>query len=137
MKALLIDVDFRTGKRAGGRIQTKNNPNLMCHGWQDLDEDGDGTNGKEIRQVMDEKTAQYENIPGIVILNNKAEINAAIDANIPTKYGVKDSSLMATHMLQKGISLDTLAGKSMKEIAAIAFAQGLAGVTERKPEKVK
>ena len=129
MKALLIEVDFATGKRAGG-IKTKNNPNLMCNGWQDLDA------GREIRMVMDGNTKPYENIPGITILNGKAEINAVIDAVVPTKYVVKDKELLLSHLKEKGVSLDTFAGKSLQDGARELYAQGLAGIVERKPKKV-
>ena len=132
MKALLIEVDFSTGKRAGG-IKTKNNPNLMCHGWQDLE----STPGKEIRIVEDGNTQPYEGIPGITILNGKKEINAAIDANIPIKYAVKDKELSLSHLKEKGVSLDTFAGKSLQDGAKELCEQGLAGIVERKPEKVK
>ncbi|GAI87526.1 unnamed protein product [marine sediment metagenome] len=128
MKALLIEVDFSTGRRAGG-IQTKNNPNLMCHGWQDLE----STPGLEIRLVMDGNTKPYENIPGITILNGKAAINEAIQANIPTKYAVKDKELLLAHLKEKRISLDTFAGKTLDRVAKDLFAQGLAGIVERKP----
>ncbi|MBA7711837.1 hypothetical protein ES703_120803 [subsurface metagenome] len=131
MKALLIEVDFSTGRRAGG-IQTKNNPNLMCHGWQDLK----STPGREIRLVMDGDTKPYEGIKGITILDGEAAINEAIQANIPTKYGVKDKELLLAHLKEKGISLDTLAGKTLAEAAKDLFAQGLAGITERKPKLV-
>jgi len=129
MKALLIEVDFSTGRRAGG-IHTKNNPNLMCHGWQNLER------GLEIRLVMDEDTKPYENIPGVTILNGKSEINAAIDAVVPTRYAVKDKELLLAHLKEKGISLDTLAGKTLDEAAEDLFAQDLAGIVERKPKKV-
>ena len=129
MKALLIEVDFRTGRRAGG-IGTKNNSNLMCHGWQDLDA------GLEIRLVMDGNTTPYENIQGITILNSKAEINAAIDANIPTQYAVKSEALLIADMKERNIPLRSLAGKDMKQIAKHTFKLGLAGVEERKPKKV-
>jgi len=129
MKALLIEVDFSTGKRAGG-IKTKNNPNLMCHGWQNLEK------GLEIRLVMDGNTKPYENIPGVTILNGKTEINKAIDAVVPPRYVVKDKELLLAHMKEKSISLDALAGKTLDEVAENLFAQGLAGVIERKPKKV-
>lgn len=130
MKALLIEVDFTTGRRAGG-IHTKNNPNLMCHGWQDLE----STPGLEIRLVVDEDTQPYENIPGITILNGKAEINAAIDTHIPIKYGVADKELLLAHLKERGISLSTITG-TLQESARALFSQGLAGITERKPKKV-
>ena len=129
MKALLIEVDFSTGKRAGG-IKTKNNPNLMCHGWQDTDA------GLEIRLVMDEDTKPYENILGITILNGEKAINKAITANIPIKYAVKDKGLLLAHLKEKGVSLDVFAGKSLQDAAKELYAQGLAGIVERKPKSV-
>lgn len=129
MKALLIEVDFSTGRRAGG-IQTKNNPNLMCYGWQDLEA------GLEIRLVMDGNTKPYENIPGITILNDKAAINGAIQANMPTKYAVKDKELLLAHLKEREISLNTLADKTLDEAAKELYAQGLAGIKERKPKLV-
>ena len=131
MKALLIEVDFSTGRRAGG-IHTKNNPNLMCHGWQDLE----STPGLEIRIVMDGDTKPYENILGITILNGKKAINEAIQANIPVKYAVKDNELLLAHLKEKGISLNTFAGKSLQDGAKELYAQGLAGIVERKPKLV-
>ncbi|GAI76761.1 unnamed protein product [marine sediment metagenome] len=130
MKALLIEVDFSTGRRAGG-IQIKNNPNLWCDGWQDLEA------GLEIRIVKDGNTKPYEGVKGITILDGEKAINAAIDANIPTQYAVRDMNLLIAHMKEKGISLDTVANKSAKQIAQEAFALNLAGITERKPKKVK
>jgi len=129
MKALLIEVDFSIGKRAGG-IKTKNNPNLMCHGWQDTDA------GLEIRIVEDGNTKPYENISGITILDGEKAINKAITANIPAKYGVKDPELLLAHLKEKKISLDTLAGKSLQDGAKEFYAQGLAGIVERKPKLV-
>ncbi len=131
MKALLIEVDFSTGKRAGG-IKTKNNPNLMCHGWQDLE----ATPGLEISLVMDGNTKPYDNIPGITIFDGEKAINKAIAANMPTKYAVKDNELLLAHLKEKGISLDTLAGKSLQDAAKELYEQGLAGIVERKPKLV-
>lgn len=138
MKALLIEVDFRTGKRAGGAIQTKNNPNLMCHGWQKgMDSNLVPSVGLELRLVMDGNTKPYENIPGITILSGKAEINAAIDANFPTRYAVKDSYLMREAMKEQGIPLTIFDNKNMEQTAQEAFARNLAGVIERKSAKVQ
>ena len=129
MKALLIEVDFSTGRRAGG-IKTKNNPNLMCHGWQDTDA------GLEIRLVMDGNTKPYENISGITILDGEKAINKAITANIPVKYAVKDKELLLAHLKEKGVSLDIFAGKSLQDAAKELYARGLAGITERKSKLV-
>ncbi len=129
MKALLIEVDFSTGKRAGG-IKTKNNPNLMCHGWQDLDA------GLEIRIVEDGDTKPYENIKGITILDGEKAINKAIQANIPVKYAVKDSELLLAHLKERNVSLDIFAGKGLQDRAKELHSQGLAGIVERKPKLV-
>ncbi|KKK68091.1 hypothetical protein LCGC14_2947540 [marine sediment metagenome] len=131
MKALLIEVDFRTGKRAGG-INPKD-PNLQCYGWQDLE----SKPGREIRIVEDDRDlSKYKDVPGVTILNGKAAINKAITANIPAKYGVKDPELLLAHLKEKKISLDTLAGKSLQDGAKEFYAQGLAGIVERKPKLV-
>lgn len=129
MKALLINVDFSTGKRAGG-IQIKGNPNLWCNGWQNLD------TGKEIRIVKDGNVDQYKNILGVTILDGEQAINEAIDSHIPTQYVVRDMTLLIEHMKEKKIKLDILVGKNMKEIAQEAVGLKLAGVEERRPKKV-
>ncbi len=132
MKALLIEVDFKTGKRAGG--VNPRDPKLQCYGWQDTESEP----GKEIRIVEDDRDLSvYKGGPGVTILNGEKAINEAITANIPTKYAVKDKELLLAHLKEKGISLDTLAGKTLDMVAKELFAQGLAGIIERKPEKVK
>ncbi len=129
MKALLIEVDFRTGKRAGG-INPRD-PKLQCYSWQDLDA------GREIRIVEDDRDlSQYKGVAGVTILNSKTAINEAITANIPTKYGVNDKELLLAHLKEKGISLDIFAGKTLQDAAKELYTQGLAGIVERKPEKV-
>ena len=85
---------------------------------------------------MDGNTKPYENILGITILDGEKAINKAIQANIPTKYAVKDKELLLAHLKEKGISLDTLAGKSLQDGAKELYAQGLAGIVERKPKLV-
>ena len=129
MEALLIEVDFTTGKRAGG-INPKDS-NLPCHGWQNLDL------GLELRLVEDDRDfSQYEGMAGVTILEGKEAINQAIIANIPTKYSVKDKELLLAHMKEKGISLDTLVGKSLQGMARELHEKGLAGIVERKPRLV-
>ncbi len=132
MKALLIEVDFRTGKRAGG-INPRD-PKLQCYGWQDLE----GESGCEIRIVEDDRDlSQYKGVAGVTILDGKTAINEAITANIPVKYAVKDKELLLAHLKEKGISLDTFASKTLQDKAEELYAQGLAGIVERKPEKAK
>ncbi len=132
MKALLIEVDFRTGKRAGN-VNPKD-PNLQCYGWQDLE----SKPGREIRIVEDGRDlSQYKDVAGVTILDGETTINEAITANIPVKYAVKDKELLLAHLKEKGISLDIFAGKSLQDAAKELYAQGLAGIVERKPEQVK
>lgn len=129
-RALLIKVDFSTGKRAGG-INPKDS-NLPCCG-QCLD--GDCC---EIRIVEDNRDLSiYNGMQGITILNGKNEINNAIDVHIPTQYTVFDTMLLVEHMKENGISLDTLVGKDMQQIAKEASKNNLAGVKTIKPKKVK
>lgn len=142
MKALLIEFDLKTGERAGGI--SPHDPKLPCYGWQDLgsfDDSGifrDKSPAIEIRLVMDDRDlSQYEGVPGVTILEGKEAINEAITANIPAQYAVKDTELLVAHLKERGISLDTLAGKSLAGQAKALFAQGLAGIVERKPELVE
>lgn len=132
MKALLIEFDLRTGVRAGG-INPKD-PKLQCHGWQDLE----SKPAKEIRLVEDDRDlSKYEIVEGVTILDGVDEINAAIQAYIPSKYKVTDMTLMIEHAKSKGINLDRFIGMNPSQVAKEAFNQGLAGVSERKPELVE
>lgn len=128
MKALLIEFDVRTGKRAGG-INPRDRM-LNCYGWQDLE----SLPAKEIRLVEDDRDmGQYRNIQGVTILNGKDAINAAIIANIPVKYSVVSEALMLASFKEKNIKLSEFAGKSMSEIADMAFKAGVAGVVRQIP----
>jgi len=131
MRALLIEFDLATGKRAGD-INTKD-PALPCYGWQNLEREP----AIEIRLVEDDRDlSSLEGVAGVTILEGRDAINQAIIANIPTRYAVKDRELCLAHMREKGISLDTLAGKTLNEVAKDLFAQGVAGIVERKPKLV-
>jgi len=131
MRALLIEFDLTTGKRAGN-INPKD-PNLPCHGWQNLEREP----AIEIRLVEDDRDlSSLAGVAGVTILEGRDAINQAITANIPIRYAVKDKELCLAHMRAKGISLDTLAGKTLDEAAKDLFAQGIAGIVERKPKLV-
>lgn len=131
MRALLIEFDQRTGKRAGN-INPKD-PKLQCHGWQDLEHEP----AIEIRLVEDDRDLSvYEGVAGVAVLEGKTAINKAIIANIPTRYAVKDKELLLAHLKDKGISLDTLAGKTLDGAARGLYAQGLAGIVKRAPKLV-
>jgi len=129
MRALLIEVDFKTGKRSGD--VNPRDPKLQCYGWQDLE------GGREIRIVEDGRDlSKYKGVKGVTVLEGETAVNEAITANIPIKYAVKDKELLLAHLKEKGISLNTLAGKTLDMAAKELFSQGLAGIVERKPEKV-
>ena len=128
-RALLIEWDPNSGKRAGG-IDPRD-PNLRCYGWQNMDSEP----AREIRLVEDDRDlSPLEGTLGVKILEGKQAINDAIQAHIPARYSVIDMSLMTQHMKDKGMSLDGLVGKNMNEIAAEAFQNGIAGVREIKPK---
>mgnify|MGYP001589287645 CR=1 FL=1 len=130
MRALLIEVDFKTGARAGG-ISPRDS-GLPCYGWQNLEIEP----GLEIRLVLEDgrDLSMYKGQKGITILEGKDVINAAITANIPVRYAIQSETFMLESMKEKGLKLKDFASKSMKEIAIMAFAEGLAGVIERKPK---
>ena len=131
MRALLIEFDLKTGKRAGG-ISPKD-PKLPCHGWQDLEREP----AIEIRLVEDDRDlSSLEGVGGVTILEGKPAINKAILANIPTRYAVKDKELLLAHIKEKRISLGTLAGKTLSEAAKGLYDKGLAGIVKREPKLV-
>ena len=127
MRALLIEFDINTGARAGG-INPRDT-HLLCHGWQNLD----SVPALEIRLIEDgRKIEQYQGVQGITILEGKEEINAAIEANIPTKYSIQSELLMIESLKEAGGKLKQFAGKNTNEIAEQAYKQGLAGVIKHK-----
>lgn len=131
MRALLIEFDLKTGKRAGS-INPKD-PKLPCHGWQDLEREP----AIEIRLVEDDRDlSSLEGVGGVTILEGKPAINKAILANIPTRYAVKDKELLLAHMKEKRISLSTLAGKTLSEAAKELYDKGLAGIKKTESKLV-
>jgi len=87
MKALLVEVDFTTGWRAGG--VDPRDPNLQSYGWQSLPE----APGKdhEIRVVEDDRDlSDYEGVDGVEVIHGVGDINKAIEEHIPPNYTVGD-----------------------------------------------
>lgn len=132
MRALLIEFDLNTGKRAGN-ISPKD-PTMLCHGWQNLE----NKPALEIRLIEDSRDASvYAGVPGITLLEGKEAINRAIEEHVPCQCAVKDSALMIASAQEKGLALiETFGGKTPAEIARIAFDLGLAGVVERRPQLI-
>lgn len=131
-RALLIEFDPRTGKRAGG-IGNKD-PKLVCYGWQDLD----SIPAREVRLVMDDRDlSQYEGKAGITVLNGEAEIQAAIDSIATDHYKITNETLLTEHIRQRGISLDDYAGWDEKDVLKDLLSKGLVGIRKREPTKVR
>jgi len=132
IRALLIEFDSMTGKRAGG-IDNKD-PKLVCYGWQDLD----SIPAREVRLVMDDRDlSQYEGKTGITVLNGEAEIQAAIDSIVSDHYKITNETLLTEHIRQRGISLDDYAGWAEKDILKDLLSKGLVGIRKREPTKVR
>ena len=130
MKALLVEFNGKTGKRAGNI--NPNDPKLQCYGWQDLEVHPP----IEIRIIEDNRNvSQYEGIEGVTVLSNKTEINKAIDDYIPIRYGIENEVLFQEHLREKKVKLDKIEGNT-KDILRELFKQGIKGMLEHKPNKV-
>ncbi|MCK5431323.1 MAG: hypothetical protein KAJ03_01200 [Gammaproteobacteria bacterium] len=80
-KALLIEFNMRTGKRAGG-INPRD-PALQCYGWQNLE----SKPPIEIRVIEDDRDpAQFEGIDGVTVLSTPEEANEAIAKHMPAQF---------------------------------------------------
>jgi len=128
--ALLIEFNASTGKRAGG-ISPKN-PDLLCHGWQDLE----SVPAREIRLVMKGNASAYEDIPGVTILKGKDEINNAIDIIKPDVLSIENEILFLEDLRQRNINLSDYQGQSQEQILTALNNTGIVGICVRKAEKV-
>lgn len=132
MRALLIEFDPQTGRRAGG-IDPRDS-GLFCYGWQNLD----AIPALEIRLITDVRDAsRYEGVPGVTVLRSDAEIDRAIDDHMPPRYGIENETVMRMHIERRGIDLDTYAGRGMKEVLADLHGKGVAGVRKIECLKMK
>lgn len=128
-RALLIEFDLNTGKRAGD-INPRDR-GLPCHGWQNLEV----TPAIEIRLISDDRDiSQYDGIRGVIILDGKTAINQAIQANIPSRYKVISETILLEAIKEKGLKIADLKGMRIDAIAKFAVEHSLAGVIERKPQ---
>jgi len=130
-KALLIEFDINTGKRAGDI--SPRDPNLPCRSWQDLE----SKPAREIRLIEDNRDlSQYEGIEGIIILNGEAEINQAIEDIRPEQYSIQDETLFLEHLRQKHINLDDYKDKDYQTILKSLHKKGIVGIGKSIPEKI-
>lgn len=131
-KALLIEFDLKTGKRAGN-INPKD-PKLVCHGWQDLESEP----AKEVRLVLDDRDLSiYKGVLGVTVLDNPGQINQAIRDNIPARFNIQQETLMLEHLRQKNISLDDYQGWDAQAILKDLHGKGIVGIRKREPVQVK
>lgn len=133
-KALLIEWDPNTGKRAGN-INPKDQ-NLRCSGWQNMDV----TPAIELRLVEDEEIGRYYTGEGVTVLRGKEEINAAIDANFPSKIVIEDKLMYEEHVKEqigdKKIKIADLPDDRTKRLKELKDKYGIKGICEIKPLKV-
>ena len=135
MKALLIEWDPSTGKRAGD-INPKD-PKLQCHGWQNMDV----TPAIELRLVEDDRDlSQYGGVEGVTVLDGKDKINAAIDDNFPAKISIEDELLYSEHVKEqigeKKIKIADLPDDRNKRLKELKNRHGIKGIRVIKPLKV-
>lgn len=138
MRALLIEFDGGTGIRAGKVDKLpdgKDDPKLQCHGWQQLAT----VPCLEIRVAEDGRDmTQYEGIPGITVLHNDAEIQAAIDEHCKPAYTFENETLFKIDLEQRGIKLADVPGANSNEQLQYLKTQGVKGISEiRRPTLVE
>jgi len=127
MKALKIQVDFETGKRAGG-INPRD-PKFPGHPlWQDLE------NGYEIRFVKNMDISQFEGVAGIEILADDRAIDNAIKAihkgqTARVTYKMTSEHLMAASLQQKRIDITDLSPELSPEAELeTLYTRGASGI---------
>jgi len=142
MKALLINVNFTTGERAGN-INPRRNKNMPCSpAWQDTDA------GKELRVVLDGNVEPCRGIEGITVLDDEAAIDAALAQHFPEKefYKVTDADLKRLSMEQavKAGTLDITSlprdsvekqdeQARLKQLYEVAETRGITKVVKERP----
>lgn len=133
MKALLIEWNPNTGKRAGDI--NPNDPKLQCYGWQNMDV----SPAIELRIIEDDRDiSQYEGIEGVTVLNGKDAINTAIDVNFPPKFAVDDELIYSEHFKLKlgEIDISTLPDNREERLKVLKTNHSIKGIREIKPLKV-
>jgi len=133
MKALLIEWDPSTGIRAGN-INPKD-PKLRCNGWQNMDV----SPAIELRLVEDDRDLQqYETVNGVTVLQSSTEINAAIDANFPSKMVIDDEIIYAAHVkkIADNLNFDSIPDDKTQRLKHLKNKYNIRGVKEIKPQKV-
>ena len=125
MKALRVQVDFQTGRRAGG-INPKDRSLATHPSWQNPDM------GIEITLVRDGHAERFQGMEGIEILDGREAIDAAVQAIQPEEqFSIKTEGLLVEYIRQASVDIRGLKGKSMNEVARDLFDRGCPGVVKR------
>jgi len=133
LKALLIEWDPSTGIRA--RNINPKDPKLRCYGWQNMDV----SPAIELRLVEDDRDLSiYNNVTGVTVLQLSTEINAAIDANFPSKMVIDDEIIYAAHIkkMADNINFDSIPDDKTQRLKHLKKKYNIKGVKEIKPQKV-
>ena len=128
-RALLIEWDESTGKRAGG--VNPRDPKLQCYGWQNTDVKP----SVEIRLVEDDRDlSQYEGVTGVTILTGVEAINQAIDDNLGEqyRYSKTDSDIFIMSCNQKNVDWSKHKNKKLENTLKDLFDQDVAGIKKQK-----
>lgn len=124
MKALRIQVDFTSGRRAGGLDPRR----LRGHpSWQSTDL------GIEVRAIPEDTAEQYVAIEGVTVLNNRDAIVAVLDEIADHRYRITNNELMLESVRQKGIDLSDIDNRDQADLARILFERGALGIAAPDP----
>jgi hypothetical protein len=134
MKALLIEWDPNTGKRAGN-INPKDRY-LQCNGWQNMET----IPAIELRIIKDDRDiSQFKNIKGITVLEGRDAINESIDTNFKIRYCIDDDVIYSEHLKnklnKKEIDIEILPDEREERLKTLKK-MGVKGIREIKPLKV-
>ena len=103
-RALLVEVDYQTGERAGG--VDPRDENLQCYEWQSLPSD-DGPD-EELRLVEDDRDlTQYATVDGVTVLEGKEAINAKINELASGgEYRIENETIFNTYINSQDVDMD-------------------------------
>lgn len=130
-RALLIEVDYQTGRRAGGI--NPSDPELQCYGWQNTpNQEGEDL---EIRLIEDDRDiSQYEGVDGITILEGREEINEAIKEIVPPAYSVVNRELYEMTKEETDIDINEIPERRSDMIKFFYERDDIRGIEKREPD---
>lgn len=131
-RALFVEVDFRTGERAG-EIDPKDE-NLQCYNWQSLpSDDGDDV---ELRLVEDDRDlSQYEDVDGVTVLEGKEAINQKIKEMSPDdgEWFISSEVMFNTYIQSQNVDIDQYPEEEQAMLEQMAN-DGVRGIEYNEPD---